>query len=222
MNYVFDFSSVRAAWHEILLGCLGTIQISTMGMALAFLIGVLGVLGRRSSKMPIAFLTRTFVEIVRNTPFLVQIYFVFFALPLIGVRLDPTMTGVIALGVNGGAYAIETLRAGMDSIPRGQVEAGLALGLKPLQVFRLVIFRPALRVMYPALSSQFVILLLTSSICAAVSAKELTSAAQMIDAETFRSFEVYFTAAGIYLVMSWSLMMTLSFIERKFIAYPVR
>lgn len=64
--------------------------------------------------------------------------------------------------------------------------------------------------------------ILTSSICAAVSAKELTSAAQMIDAETFRSFEVYFTAAGIYLVMSWSLMMTLSFIERKFIAYPVR
>lgn len=222
MSYVFDFSGVRAAWHEILLGCIGTIQISIMGMALAFLIGVAGVLGRRSSKALIVLLTRAFVEIVRNTPFLVQIYFIFFALPLVGVRLDPTMTGIIALGVNGGAYAIEILRAGIDSIPRGQVEAGLALGLRPLQVFRLVVFRPALRVMYPALSSQFVILLLTSSICAAVSAKELTSAAQMIDAETFRSFEVYFTTAAIYLAMSWLLTMALSFIERKIIAYPVR
>ena len=104
-----------------------------------------------------------------------QIYFIFFALPLIGVRLDPTLTAIIALGINGGAYAIEIIRGGVQSINKGQVEAGLALGLHKAQVFRLIVLKPALRAIYPSLTSQFIMLTLTTSIASAISAYELTS-----------------------------------------------
>jgi polar amino acid transport system permease protein len=164
----------------------------------------------------------SFVEIVRNTPFLVQIYFIFFALPLAGVLLNPTTTAVIALGINGGAYAIEIIRGGVQSINRGQVEAGLALGLRKSVVFRTIVLKPALRAIYPSLTSQFVLLTLTTSIASAVSAYELTSVAKRIESDSFRSFEVYGTITLMYLVMSWLVMMILNFIAARSFNYPVK
>ena len=122
-----------------------------------------------------------FVEAIRNTPFLGQIYFIFFALPLAGIRLDPTTTAIIALGVNGGAYAIEIIRGGVQSINKGQIEAGFALGLSRTQVFRLIVLKPALRAIFPSLTSQFIMLTLTTSIASAISAYELTSVGQAIE-----------------------------------------
>src|ERR1700720_4193773 len=107
-------------------------------MALAIIIGIGGVILRDSRVKLVRWLVISFVELIRNTPFLVQIYFIFFALPLAGLKLNPTPTAVIALGVNGGAYAIEIIRGGVQSISKGQVEAGLALGLHKMQVFRLI------------------------------------------------------------------------------------
>ena len=157
---------------------------------------------------------------IRNTPFLVQIFFLFFALPFIGVKMSPNMTAVIALGINGGAYAIEIIRGGIDSVSRGQREAALAIGLSRLDVFRYVILKPALRAIYPSLTSQFVLLLLTSSVCASIAAFELTSLAQKIESDTFRSFEVYFTITAIYLALSWLLMSVFGLIGRRAFAYP--
>jgi His/Glu/Gln/Arg/opine family amino acid ABC transporter permease subunit len=133
-------------------------------MALAIIIGIGGVILRDSRVKLLRWLVIGFVELIRNTPFLVQIYFIFFALPLAGVRLDPTPTAIIALGVNGGAYAIEIIRGGVQSINKGQVEAGLALGLHKLSVFRFIVLKPALRAVFPSLASQFVLLTLTTSI----------------------------------------------------------
>lgn len=217
-----DFSVVTDAWQSLLYGVLGTLFLAFAGMVIAMIIGILGVVILRAQLRVPSFLVTAFVEIVRNTPFLVQIFFVFFALPLAGIRLNPTMTAVIALGVNGGAYAIEIIRGGVENVPKGQTEAGLALGLHKHQVFRLIVLTPALRAIYPSLCSQFILLTLTTAICTSISAYELTSVGQRIEAETFRSFEVYFTLTGIYLVISLVTMWILAGIGRLAFSYPQR
>jgi polar amino acid transport system permease protein len=222
LNYAFDFTPVIDGLPALLLGSLGTLWLSLAGMALAIVIGIGGVILRDSHLKALRFLVIGFVELIRNTPFLVQIYFIFFALPLAGLRLDPTPTAVIALGVNGGAYAIEIIRGGVQSINKGQIEAGYALGLHKLQVFRLIVLKPALRAIFPSLASQFVLLTLTTSIASAVSAYELTSVAKRIESDSFRSFEVYSVVTLMYLGISWMVMHILNFISSRYLSYPVR
>src|SRR3954453_7930396 len=184
MGYQMDFSVVFDHFPQLLWGCLGTLGLSFAGMTLALVIGVLGVMARGSHLGWLRRLGVGVFEVIRNTPFLVQIFFLYFALPQLGLKLNPTVTAIIALGLNGGAYAIEIIRGGVQSIPHGQIEAGLALGLHRLQVFRLVVLKPALRAIFPALTSQFILLTLTSSICASIAAYELTSVAQRIESDT--------------------------------------
>lgn len=222
MNYKLDFTPVIEGLPDLLLACLGTFGLALGGMALAIVIGVGGVILRDSRFAPVRWLVKGFVELVRNTPFLVQIFFIYFALPLAGVRLDPTPTAIIALGLNGGAYAIEIIRGGVQSISKGQIEAGLALGLHKAQVFRLIVLKPALRAIFPSLTSQFVLLTLSTSICSAISAYELTSVAQRIESDSFRSFEVYGTITLFYLVISWVMMRFFDAISARYFSYPVK
>ena len=222
MNVELDFGAVLERWPELAWGTLGTLWLALCGMILAMIIGVAGVAVRRSNSRIGSGLVIAFVELVRNTPFLVQIFFIFFALPLAGVRLDPTTTAILALGLNGGAYAIEIIRGGVESIPKGQSEAGFALGLSRADIFRLIILKPALRAIFPSLASQFVLLTLMTSIATSISAFELTSVAQRIDGDTFRSFEVYFTITGIYLALSWLLMTALAAVARLSFHYPTK
>ncbi len=222
MNYKIDFTPVIDGLPSLLAGCLGTLGLALGGMALAIVIGIGGVVLRQSRIKPLRWLVMAFVELIRNTPFLVQIYFIFFALPLAGIRLDPTPTAIIALGINGGAYAIEIIRGGVQSIGKGQIEAGLALALSRMQVFRLIVLKPALRAIYPSLVSQFILLTLTTSIASAISAYELTSVAQRIESDSFRSFEVYGIVTLLYLGISWLLMRMFGQISARFLSYPVR
>ncbi|MBB3441265.1 amino acid ABC transporter permease [Rhizobium sp. BK379] len=222
MNYQLDFTPVIDGLPSLLLGCLGTFLLALCGMVLAVIIGIGGVALRDSHIKALRWLVIGFVELIRNTPFLVQIFFLFFALPLIGIRLAPTPTAIIALGINGGAYAIEIIRGGVQSIPKGQMEAGLALGLHKVQVFRLIILKPALRAIYPSLTSQFVLLTLSTSICSAISAYELTSVAQRIESDSFRSFEVYFTITVFYLIISWLMMRLFALFSARYFTYPVK
>ena len=222
MNYKLDFTPVIDGMPALLMGCLGTFLLAICGMALAIVIGIGGVILRDSKVAPVRWLVKAFVEVIRNTPFLVQIFFIYFALPLAGLRLDPTPTAIIALGINGGAYAIEIIRGGVQSIGKGQIEAGLALGLHRAQVFRLIVLKPALRAIFPSLTSQFVLLTLTTSIASAISAYELTSVAQRIESDSFRSFEVYGTITLFYLVISWVMMRFFSAISTRYFSYPVK
>jgi polar amino acid transport system permease protein len=222
MNYRIDFTPVIDGLPSLLAGCVGTLGLALSGMALAIVIGIGGVVLRQSRIKPLRWLVMAFVEAIRNTPFLVQIYFIFFALPLAGIRLDPTPTAIIALGINGGAYAIEIIRGGVQSIGKGQIEAGLALALNKMQVFRLIVLKPALRAIYPSLVSQFILLTLTTSIASAISAYELTSVAQRIESDSFRSFEVYGVVTLLYLGISWLLMRMFGQISARFLSYPVR
>jgi polar amino acid transport system permease protein len=141
------------------------------------------------------------VEFIRNTPFLIQLYFVYFALPNFGLRLSPDTSAVIAMVINLGAYSAEIVRAGVEAIPEGQIEAGRALGLKRLQIIRFLIVFPALKAVYPALTSQFILVLLGSSIVSAIAAEELTAVANTINSQTFRSFEIYTVVTIMYVAI---------------------
>ena len=222
MGYRFDFGAFFDRAPELVWGSLGTLGLAFAGMLLALAIGILGVTARTSKTAWVRAPVIAFVEVVRNTPFLVQIFFIYFALPLMGIRLNPTVTAIIALGINGGAYAIEIIRGGVESINKGQIEAGFALGLHKADVFRLIVLKPALRAIYPSLTSQFVMLTLTTSVCTSIAAYELTSAAQRIESDTFRSFEVYFTVTGMYLVISSLMMGIFALISRSYFNYPTR
>jgi polar amino acid transport system permease protein len=222
MSYRFDFGVIVEQWQRLLDGCMLTLWLSTVSMAFGLAIALVTVLAGRSGIAPLRWLAKAFVEAVRNTPFLVQVFFIFFGLPALGLSLTAGTAAVIALALNGGAFCAEIIRGGVDSVSRGQVEAGAALGLRPFQVFRYIILRPALRTIYPALSGQFILLLLTSSIVSSISAEELTSIAQQVESTTFRSFEVYLTVTFLYLVMALLFSATFKLIGRACFAYPVK
>ena len=143
-----------------------------------------------------------YVELIRNTPLLVQIFIVYFGLSSMGLKLSAEASAVIALVVNMGAYTTEIMRAGIQSIHHTQLEAADCLGLTRVQTILHVVLLPAIERVYPALSSQFVLLMLASSITSQISAEELTAVANNVQSDTYRSFEVYIIVAAIYLALS--------------------
>ncbi len=202
MSYVFHFSDIWDAWQELLDGTLFTLALSAASMALSLLVAIFGALGRTSGPRWLRIIIAGYVEAIRNTPFLVQLFLIFFGLPAIGVRLDANEGALIAMVLNGSAYTIEIVRAGIESIGHGQIEAGAALGLHRLRVFRLIVLPQALRSVVPPLGSQFILLMLNSSIVSVISADDLTAAAQDVQSRTFRSFEAFIVVTLIYLALS--------------------
>ncbi|MDB5613323.1 MAG: polar amino acid transporter, inner rane subunit [Devosia sp.] len=220
MSYQFNFGPVFAAFDSLLLGAWVTVQLSVAAMVLGLIVGILGAAAKLFGGRILRVVVDVYIEVIRNTPFLVQIFFIFFALPLVGLRLNPTQAAILALLVNVGAYAIEIIRAGIESISRGQVEAGMALGLGRIHVLRYVILKPALRAVYPALTSQFILLMLSSSVVSTISANDLTAVANDIQSATFSSFEVYLVITVIYLVLAMGLTVVFRQIERITFSYP--
>ncbi len=202
MTYSFHFGDIWAAREQLLWGILLTLELSAGAMVLSLIVAVFGALARTSGPRWLQWLEAAYVEFIRNTPFLIQVFVIFFGLPALGVRLDAVVCAVIAMVLNGSAYTIEIVRAGIESIGHGQSEAARALGLHRLQAFRLIVLPQALRAVLPPLGSQFILLMLNSSIVSVISAEELTAAAQDIQSRTFRSFEAYIVAAGIYFCLS--------------------
>ena len=200
--YQFNFTPVLAGLDQLLLGAWLTIQLSCAAMILGLIVSIFCAWGKTSGTVPLRWLIDAYIEIIRNTPFLVQIFFIFFGLPSLGLRARPNSAALLALVVNFGAYGTEIIRAGIESIHKGQVEAGTALGLAKLQIFRYIIMKPALRTVYPSLTSQFIYLMLTSSVVSAISADDLPRAGNDLQSATFASFEVYIVVTLIYLGMS--------------------
>ena len=202
MDYVFHFGDIWDARGELFQGTLLTLRLSALAMALSLVFAVLGAFARTSGPRWLRMLVGGYVEVIRNTPFLVQIFMLYFGLPSLGLRLDANEGALIALVLNGSAYTIEIVRAGIESVGRGQIEAAGALGLGHLPIFRLVVLPQALRVVMPPLGSQFILLMLNSSVVSVISADELTAAAQDVQSRTFRPFESFITATLIYLCLS--------------------
>jgi len=202
LSYTFQFRDVFAAWEFILQGVAMTLYLSAVTMVLGLAIGVAGAAGRLYGPKPLRLLVGAYVESIRNTPLLVQLFIVFFGLPSLGVRLDATTAAVVTLTVNLGAYATEIVRAGLEAVPKAQVEAGHSLGLSGLQVFRHIVLFPALRMMYPALASQFILLMLATSITSQIAVEDLFHVASIIQSRTFRDFEVYTVIGVLYLLLA--------------------
>ncbi|OAB83195.1 ABC transporter permease [Brucella intermedia] len=206
---------------KLLVGAWQTIELSCAAMVLGLIVSIICAVGKTSGPKPVRFVIDAYIEIIRNTPFLVQIFFIFFGLPSAGLRLSPNSAALLALIVNFGAYGTEIIRAGIESIHKGQVEAGTALGLSRLQVFRYVIMKPALRTVYPSLTSQFIYLMLTSSVVSVISANELAAAGNDLQSATFASFEVYIVITLMYLVMSIGFSAVFALIEKVAFKYPL-
>lgn len=202
MTYTFQFGDVWRNFGELLQGALLTLRLSALAMIFGLAVAVICAASRTFGPKWARALVVGYVELIRNTPLLIQAFFIFFGLPSIGIRLSPDTAALITMVVNVGAYATEIIRAGLESVPRGQIEAGMALGLRPGQVFRKIVLFQALKAVFPALASQFILIMLGSSIMSTISAEELTAAANNIQSRTFRSFEVYAVATGMYLVMA--------------------
>jgi polar amino acid transport system permease protein len=198
---VLSFAWLNSAWAELLNGARLTILLTVQAVVVGCLIAILGAWAKTTGPKWLGGVFTVYVEVIRNTPFLLQLFFFFFGLPSIGIYLTPNQTALLAMVVNLGAYATEIIRAGVEAIPHGQTEAGAALGLNPIQVFLLIVLVPALQVIYPPLAGQFTMVLLGSSLASAISANELTSVANIISSANFRTLEVYFVVALIYLVI---------------------
>lgn len=222
MNYSFQFGDVFAAWPLLLKGTWITIQLSLTATLLGLVVAIVCAWAKTAGPKPLRWIVQAYIELIRNTPFLVQLFFFFFALPAIGIRWSPYTAALVAMVINLGAYATEILRAGIESIPKGHVEAGLALSLKPHQVFLLIILKPALRAIFPALSSQFILMMLTSAVVSVISADDLTSVAANLQSQTFRSFEVYIVVTLIYLALALSFSALFRQLQIRFLTYPDR
>jgi polar amino acid transport system permease protein len=222
VKYQFQFEDVFAAWPLLLQGTWITIQLSFTAMLLGSLVAVVCAWAKTSGAAPLRWAVNAYIEVIRNTPFLVQLFFFFFALPALGLRWSAHTAALTAMVVNLGAYATEIIRAGIESIPKGQIEAGLALNLKHHQIFRFVVLKPALKAIYPALTSQFILLMLSSAVVSAISADDLTSVAANLQSQTFRSFEIYIVVAVIYLALAITFSALFRVIYQWALDYPDR
>lgn len=200
--YKFNFSQLWPYLPMLIEGLKTTIWLVAVALSIGTLIGLVGAVIRLRAPAPLRWLVQLYIELIRNTPPLVQIYLIFFGLPALGLRFQPFTAGALALSIHAGAYMIEVFRAGLAAVPKGQIEAGRALGLPETSIFFDISLRPALRAMAPALTSEVMMLLLGSSLCGQIAVYELTAAASDIDSRTFRSFEIYLVLGGIYLVLS--------------------
>lgn len=221
MGYQFNFGPVLANFDLLLAGLMVTIRLSAGAMLLGTVVAITCAIAKTGGPRPLRLLVDVYVEVIRNTPFLVQIFFIFFALPAIGIRLSPNTAALTALTINVGAYATEIIRAGIESIQRGQIEAGTALGLRRMQIYRHIIMKPAIRTIYPALTSQFIYLMLSSSVVSVISATDLAAAGNDIQSRTFTAFEVYIVITAIYFVLSIGFSALFAAIGRRVFAYPL-
>ncbi len=217
MAYQFDFQPVLQQGDLLLKGALFTLELTAIGALLGIALGILGAVCRAWQLKPFDRVFGVYVELIRNTPFLIQLFFIFFGLPSLGVHISEWQAAVLAMVINLGAYSTEIIRAGIQAVPKGQLEAAAALAMTRAETFRHVILRPALAKVWPALSSQVVIVMLGSAVCSQISTEELTFAANFIQSRNFRAFETYLLTTLLYLVMAIGVRQLLHWIGRRFI-----
>lgn len=217
MAYQFDFLSTFDYTGVLVKGVLTTVELIAVGGVLGVAVGIFGAWARTQGPRWLRPLVSAYVELIRNTPFLIQLFFIFFGLPSIGVQITEMQAAILTMVINLGAYSTEIIRAGVVAVTRGQIEAAQSLSMTRLQIFRHIILRPALQKIWPALSSQIVIVMLGSAVCSQIAVEELSFAANFIQGRNFRAFEAYLVATAIYLVMAILLRQLLRLIGNRYI-----
>ena len=214
MEYTLNFRDIWTQTDALLGGIGVTLAIYTLTIAVGLIIGSAGAAGSIYGGKLLRSFVFGYVEIIRNTPLIVQLFIVFFGLPSIGIRLSPLTATMIAISINFGAYSTEIIRAGLEAIPRSQIEAGQCLGLSGGEIFRYVVLPPAIKAVYPALTSQFLLVMLGTSVASQISTPDLFHVASVIQSKTFRDFEIYLVISIIYLALALMLKTAFHFIEK--------
>jgi len=222
VEHQFDFAALLQAHALLLSGALVTLGLaafaSVVGIGLSIGGAALGRSGIKAARQVVA----GYVELIRNTPFLVQMFFIFFGLPSMGLHLNAMQAAALAMTINLSAYSIEIVRAGIEAVPQGQREAAMALGLRPVIVFGKIVLPQALGSMWPALVSQVVIILLESAVVSQIAVRDLTYAGDVIQSRTFRPFETYLIITAIYLILAVAARRVLLLMGRRMFAGGVR
>ncbi len=201
----------------LLLGAVVTLKITLVAVSCGVLIGLFVGIAELSSYKILRIPAKVYVDIIRGTPLLVQIFIIYFALPsVIGTRIEPYVAAVVACSINSGAYVAEIFRAGIQSIDRGQFEAGRSLGLTWSQTMRKIVIPQAFRRTIPQLGNEFIAMLKDSSLVSVIGFEELTRKGQLIIAATYRSFEIWTAVAIIYLVMTLTISRFVAYLEKKY------
>jgi polar amino acid transport system permease protein len=202
MTYEFYFGAIWKSRWLLLDGTLTTLRLSALCMVLSLAIAIPAAVSRIAGPRWLRSILYVYVEYIRNTPFLIQVFLVYFGLGSAGFRMTPNSAALIAMTANGAAYTIEIVRAGIVGVDRGQWEAGKVLGLSPLQIYTSVILPQAIKIIYWPLASQFILIMLGSSVVSVIATTELSSVTYNISTITFRAFEAYTVAALIYFSLS--------------------
>lgn len=201
----------------LLKGAAVTVEITALSVGLGLIIGIIVGIARLSNNKFIRAIAAVYVDFIRGTPLLVQIFLVYFALPqLIGMRIDPFIAAVAACSINSGAYVAEIFRGGIQSIDPGQGEAARALGLNWFQSMRFVIMPQAFKRILPPLGNEFITMLKDSSLVSVIGFEELTRTGQLIISRTYAAFEIWIAVAIIYLVMTIAISRLVAYLEKRF------
>ena len=212
MSIAFDFAAIAVEWPLLAKGVAWTSGLTAVSAVLGLLLGIACAWVRTQGPAWLKPAVGVYVELIRNTPFIVQLFFIFFGLPMAGVRLSAEWASAIAMVINLGAYSAEIVRAGIQATPRGQVEAALSLALSRTQTFAHVVLPPALQRVWPALVSQIIIVMLGSAVCGQISTEELSYAANLIQSRNFRAFEAFIVATVLYLLLSMATRASLNWL----------
>jgi polar amino acid transport system permease protein len=217
MQIDLDFLAILSQWPLLLKGVAWTLALTTISAIVGVVVGVACAWSRVHGPIWLKWVVGTYVELIRNTPFIVQLFFIYFGLPAAGVKLSAETASVIAMVVNLGAYATEIIRAGIEATPKGQIEAAMSLALNRMQTFTRVVLPPALKKVWPALVSQIIIVMLGSAVCGQISTEELSYAANLIQSRNFRAFEAFIIATLIYLALSMAVRRLLNWLGPRFL-----
>lgn len=212
-----DFGAVLVEWPLLLRGLAMTAGLTALSALAGLAIGVGGAWARAFGPAWLRWPVAAYVELIRNTPFIVQLFFIFFGLPSLGVRLTPELASALAMVINLGAYATEIVRAGIEATPRGQIEAARSLAMSEAQVFMRVVLPPSLSRVWPAAVSQVIIVMLGSAVCGQIATQELSYYANLIQSRNFRAFEAYIVATLVYLAFAIVLRRLLHWAGPRFI-----
>ena len=213
----FNFALVVNSFPLLLEGSLVTIKITALSVGFGLLIGLVASIARMSKLWLVKMLASLYVDFIRGTPLLVQIFIIYFALPMItGVRVDPLVAAITACSINSGAYVAEIFRAGIESIDKGQMEAGRSLGMTWGQTMYYIIVPQAFKRVIPPLGNEFIAMLKDSSLVSVIGFEELTRRGQLIIARTYGSLEIWLSVAVIYLAMTFVISRFVAYLERRY------
>jgi polar amino acid transport system permease protein len=216
MTYHLQFGELLPYWDVLAWGLVFTVALTLVSTFVGIAVGTAGAAARTFGPAWLGGVVRVYVELIRNTPFIVQLFFLFFGLPAPGIKLTETTAAFLAMVINLGAYSTEIIRAGIEAVPKGHLEAGVSLAMSRFEVLRYIVLRQAFAKIYPALSSQIIIVMLGSAVVSQISAQDLTYAANFIQSRNFRAFEVYLVSALIYLLLAIGARALLRVIGQRF------